>query len=298
MNKDLPALRISVIIPSYNCGPFVANAVDSVLAQTMQDFEVIVVDDGSTDNTREVLRPYLSYPKFRYIRQQNHGVSAARNTGARASESEYLAFLDADDMFVPEAFDSITAALDSSGASWCLFDIVRVIGELQQIRQTVVPDGDLLHGILRADFICRDFFFRRRDFVEIGGFDESLRCREDWEIRIRFIENGRPFVHLHRPLYLYTWREGSITKASQVKNLYYTEQVLRKHHKRLADAGDQEVAKIYAANMWGLGRDYFYRARDYKRALGCIRESLAYDQNIGRMFYPFVHHFRRLLGSA
>ncbi len=93
---------ISVIIPCYNQAHFLYEAIESVLAQTHHDFEIIVVDDGSTDSTAEVA---AGHPDVRYVRQPNRGVATARNTGLRESEGEYLVFLDADDHLLPAALE-------------------------------------------------------------------------------------------------------------------------------------------------------------------------------------------------
>lgn len=92
---------VSVIIPSYNAGKFIAAAVDSVLGQTYKNYEIVVVDDGSTDNTKEVLKPYIDQGKIRYIYQENKKQAAARNNGIKHSRGELLAFLDADDVWLP-----------------------------------------------------------------------------------------------------------------------------------------------------------------------------------------------------
>jgi len=92
--------KVSVIIPTYNRANFVTKAIDSVLAQAFNDYEIIVIDDGSTDNTREVLKPYRD--KIQYIHQKNSGVSAARNAGIKIAKGEWIAFLDSDDEWMPE----------------------------------------------------------------------------------------------------------------------------------------------------------------------------------------------------
>lgn len=289
--------KVSVIIPSYNCAEFVLRAVESVLMQTLRDYEVIVVDDGSSDNTREVLS-YLSRTQIRYIRQENRGLPGARNAGARASDSEYLAFLDADDTLASNALELMMAALDTSGASWCLIDIVKVKNAFREIQRTALPAGDPFLGILKEDFIRRGMFFRRKELSEIGMYDEGMRFREDWDVNIRMFESHKPFIYLDKPLYFYTWRDGSITTGKRAEMLAYTEKVLRKHHKRLADAGDPVVATIYARNMWGLARDYLYSARNHRSCFGCARESLTYDLSFGRVLHPFIHRLRRQLGSV
>lgn len=286
---------ISVIIPSYNCSRFVGAAVESSLAQTCADIEIIVVDDGSTDDTQSALQNYFTNPQFHYIYQENRGLPAARNAGARNSHAEYLAFLDADDELDPRALALMKAELDRSQASWCLIDILKVRAKGSEIHRTTMPPADLFHAILSEDFIRRGMFFRRADFVSAGMYDENMRYREDWEINIRMFEAGRPVVYLPQPLYHYHYREGSITTGNKPGVLHYTGKILRKHHKRLADAGNDTVAKIYAANIWDLGRKYFYTLGDYKNAFACIRESLIYDPDIKRILHPVMHHFRRLL---
>src|SRR5690349_3602213 len=102
--------KVSVIIPTYNRAQFIARAVDSVLEQTYKDFEIIVIDDGSSDNTQEILKAYEG--KIRYVYQQNKGISAARNRGIQEAKGEYIAFLDSDDVWKPEKLSVQVAILD------------------------------------------------------------------------------------------------------------------------------------------------------------------------------------------
>jgi glycosyltransferase involved in cell wall biosynthesis len=108
---------ISVIIPTYNRAQLVTKAIESVLAQTYHDYEIIVVDDGSTDNTREVLEPYMN--RIKYLYQENLGPSAARNAGIRASRGEWIAFLDSDDRWLPEKLTQQIEYLQQTGLQIC-----------------------------------------------------------------------------------------------------------------------------------------------------------------------------------
>jgi len=288
---------VSVIIPSFNCAGYLPGAIESVLAQTMQEFEIIVVDDGSTDNTSSVMEPYLADPRIRCIHQSNRGLPGARNSGALAAGAPYLAFLDADDGLDAKALETMWGALSRSKAAWCVIDLLKVFRSGSQIQKTQVPEGDLFYGILRDDFIRRGMFLRRDEFMAVGMYDAEMRNREDWDLNIRMLEAGKQFVYIPEPLYHYSWREGSITTGNIPKVLFYTQMLLRKHHKRLADAGDRQAARIYAEQLWQMARNYGYRTRNLGKALRCIAESLAYDLSIRRLVHPVIHHFGRIVTS-
>ena len=289
--------KVGVVIPSYNCAAFIAKAIESVLTQSMREYEIVVVNDGSTDKTEEVLSPYIDTGKIRCVHQENRGLPAARNTGARACDSEYLAFLDADDTLDPDALRLMSDEMDATKASWCLVDVLRIKGEQSQVQSSQPPPGDYLQGILRYQYIWRAMFYRRCDFLDTGLYDEDMRYMEDWDLYIRMFENRRPFVYVPRPLYRYLWREGSIvTRGRQI--LAYSEKVCRKHHKRLADAGDPMAAKIYAAQMWRMARCYMRDHREHTLALQCLRESLAYEVNPARIFHPLLHQAKMLFRSS
>jgi glycosyltransferase involved in cell wall biosynthesis len=180
--------RVSVIIPSYNHGHFVTFAVESALAQTYKDTEIVVVDDGSTDNTREVLAPYMG--RIKYIYQENRGLSAARNTGIRAASGDFIALLDADDMWVPEKLAlqmKIFSDYPDTGLVSC--GNVPIDGGGQQVAPgTARGTGrlrfrDLLWGNCVAG--GSNAVIRRGCFNEVGLFDENLRSSEDWDMWLR-----------------------------------------------------------------------------------------------------------------
>jgi glycosyltransferase involved in cell wall biosynthesis len=109
--------RVSVIIPAYNAAEHISGALESIFDQTFRDFEVIVVDDGSTDNTKEVVRAFQGKENVRYFYQRNGGQSSARNLGVREARGEYLAFLDADDLWMPEFLERMVAKMND-GFDW------------------------------------------------------------------------------------------------------------------------------------------------------------------------------------
>jgi glycosyltransferase involved in cell wall biosynthesis len=286
---------VSVIIPAYNAATFLGGAIESTLRQTMSDFEVIVIDDGSTDSTAEVAARYVTDARLRCISQKNRGLPGARNAGAEISQGKYLAFLDADDFLAANALEVMVRKFEETGAAWLNVGVLKIEGEQRTIRHPHIPEGELLLRILEDDFITRSPFYPRKDFFEIGMYDEAIRMREDWDINIRMVAAEKRLAVVDEPLYLYKRTEGSITTGNHRKLYSYTERLLRKHHKHLADTGSRAIARIYAANMWDLARRYFYQLRDFRHALRCGIESLRYDLALFRLFHPAVHHVRTLI---
>lgn len=182
--------RLSIIIPTHNTGLYLVEAVESVLAQTYKDFELIVIDDGSTDNTHSRLAPYLS--ELQYIYQENQERSVARNRGIAASQGEYVAFLDADDFWVPTKLEEQVQFLDGhprSGAVFCMLQAVSSTGERLNRPQFVQPwidTEDLFPKLLMGNFLgCSSILIRRSVLDDIGGFDPQLRYIEDWNFNLK-----------------------------------------------------------------------------------------------------------------
>ncbi|MBS0490533.1 MULTISPECIES: glycosyltransferase family A protein [unclassified Phenylobacterium] len=185
------AARVAVIIPTYNHAHYLAAAIDSALAQTVPPAEVIVVDDGSRDDPAAVT---ARYPTVKLIRQENQGLSAARNTGMRAADSEYLVFLDADDQLLPDALAKqleLFAQHPDCGmvyGSYCYVDAVT-----REITPAPLfpPGEDPFATFLRCNCIgMHATVMYRADRLEaVGAFDASLRACEDYDAYLRMSRN-------------------------------------------------------------------------------------------------------------
>jgi glycosyltransferase involved in cell wall biosynthesis len=193
--------KVSVVIPAYNYGRFAGEAIQSVLDQTFKDFELLVVDDGSTDNTREVVNGFKDN-RINYIYQKNRGVPAARNSGILATNGEYIAFLDADDLWLPQFLELEVEVLDSQPevgivcSDFYVFDDRRGVTIRSswhdkwshgRINPQKARQNALRYLLSRATFISLSMTMFRRDmFTEVGYFDETLkRGGEDWDIFVR-----------------------------------------------------------------------------------------------------------------
>jgi glycosyltransferase involved in cell wall biosynthesis len=187
--------RISVIIPTYNRRELVSRAVQSVLAQTMQVDEIIVVDDGSEDGTLDALREAFG-ARVICVRQPNAGVAAARNRGLALAQGEYLCLLDSDDEWLPEKTTKQAQFLDAHpGFGMVLCDVLRVDrhGELVDVfhRRDFIPeDGNVLRWVLRNPALAPvSAMFRREVLADVGGFDAGLPTAEDIDFHLRVARN-------------------------------------------------------------------------------------------------------------
>lgn len=211
--------RVSVIIPAFNAQRFLRQAIDSVLAQTYRDFEVLVVDDGSTDGTAAIAESYGE--PVRVIRQPNAGPSAARNRGIRESSSELIAFLDSDDLWLPEKLAEQVPLFDSGsgllpvGLVYCQAERVDASG--QPLPTTLAPKPV---GRVLEDFLVRNHcptsaaVVRRECFERCGYLPEDMVWAEDWALWLR-LAHCYEFAAVQRPLVRHRVHGGALTQQGE-----------------------------------------------------------------------------------
>ena len=185
--------KVSVIIPSYNCAQYLPQAIESVLKQTYTAYEIIVIDDGSTDNTKEVINPYLD--KIRYLFQDNQGVSEARNRGLYLARGELIAFLDADDIFLSHKLKEQVSIFEEQPHIGIVNSGFRIIKDNGDVVMDVerwheIPDLTPEVWLLHKPVLPSAMMFRREWFDRFGGFDRRLFSCEDVEITLRMVIKG------------------------------------------------------------------------------------------------------------
>jgi len=186
--------KVSVIIPCYNYGRYLRQAIQSALDQTFTDFEVIVVDDGSTDDTSKVARSFED-SRVRYVWQENKGLPGARNTGIRASSGEYVAFLDADDWFLPRKLELQTGFLDEHpevglvASGWIETDEQgNALRRVEPWRWK--PYLGLAECVMGVPVVVHAVLVRRYWLDAVDLFDERLLWVEDWDLWLRLAVEG------------------------------------------------------------------------------------------------------------
>jgi glycosyltransferase involved in cell wall biosynthesis len=276
-----PVPTVSVVIPAYNRAASIRAAIESVLRQTWQDFELLIVDDGSTDGTLEAAAQ-VADPRIRLIENpRNMGAAGARNTGVAEAQGTWVAFQDSDDEWLPEKLAKQMGRLEADrryvGAYCGLLTLGGLDprpGERLQLRYVPDPkitptDGDILVPLLRANMISTQTLVVRREIIlELGRFDEDTTPIEDWDFVLRLVCRG-PIAFVDEPLVHQRFSGNSITRnmaqrlTSRMrlveKNLALFERhpalLARQYHiiaNGHAAAGDLGQARRYLARAWWL----------------------------------------------
>jgi len=205
------APRVSVVVPCYNLGPYLAEAVDSALGQTFTDLEIVVVDDGSTDPETRAILDTFSRPKTRVLRSENRGLPGAKNFGIGHTTGELLCMLDADDVLEPHMLERSVAALDAAPSIAFASHWLRTFGDEQW---DWTPSSCDFPALLDMNTVNGSALVRRSAVESIGGFDETfLDGCEDWDFWITMVEQGHPGTIIPEFLFRYRRRTGSMSRV-------------------------------------------------------------------------------------
>lgn len=212
--------RVSIITPTFNCAPFLGRALDTAVCQTYTDYEIIVVDDGSTDGTPEVVSRFGD--RLRYFYQPNEGLSSARNLGLSQASGEFIAYLDADDLWYPHKLESQVAYLDAHKECGLVHSDSAIIDEADNVvharfngeTRREVPQGYCTLDLLRRCHVQILTVLERREcFERVGNFDERLKTAQDYLHWIHISMEGMPFGYVTEPLAMYRRTTNSLSAS-------------------------------------------------------------------------------------
>jgi len=274
--------KVTVIIPTYNYGRFITQTIESVFRQSFQPLEVIVVDDGSTDDTRERLRPYSR--QIRYLYQEHLGVSAARNTGIRASKGDFIAFLDSDDIWAPRKLEfqlGFCEQFPETGLVGTESFSIDVRGRRRKNSGIVRREGDNFSKLNSLDllefggFPTSSVLMKRACFDVVGLFDETLRAVEDMHCWVR-IASKFPVFKLTEALTGQRIHGASVSRKSQIM-LESNKSVLRKLFSEIPELkAHPNWLRIARARMYVSVAWMHYADRDRRGAMRNLLTSIWY----------------------
>lgn len=228
--------KVSVVVPCYNQARFLPEAVESICVQTFADVEVVIVDDGATDDTREVAqRLVAAHPdrRIRLVSQANAGLPAARNAGIRAAGGEYILPLDADDVIEPDYVERLAAALDEDETISIAYGDQQNFGEDDAFH--VHGEYDFLR-LAHCNFIGVASMFRREAWEEVGGYPEHMTSYEDWDFWIACGERGHFGRRIPGAVFRYRVRSGSMFDEAQRRDAGLKAQIVLNHPRLYGEA--------------------------------------------------------------
>ena len=254
-SPDRPS--VSVVIATYNMAAYLPLAVRSALNQTYRDIEVLIVDDGSTDDTNSVVKPFLEDPRTRYIFQQNKGQAAAKNRGINESRGRYVAFLDADDLWTHEKLERQLPLFRRSATVGVVYSRVAYIDETG--KELGVADNELFKGQVSGPLLIRNFIgfgtsiVKKECFDRLGVFDERLQMGIDYDLWLR-LSTEYEFDFVDRPLLHYRLWPGQMSnncKKRYVSGIAIMQSFLDRFPGAVAERVEKEA---WAHTYVGFGR--------------------------------------------
>lgn len=260
MNK---MARIDIIIPAFNAAKYLPFALESVVSQTYDDWRILLVDDGSTDNTVGVVAPFLTSlgPKIKYIKQNNRGLPAARNVAIQASSAEFLALLDADDVWLPCRLSESLRVLAERPLAGLSYGLITHIDPQGRLGTTFHGNPKHAEGRIapqlymrKVELPCPTITFRRKCVDEVGFFDETMRATEDRDLWLR-IALQYEVAFVPKVLAYYRVSPNSMSADSQ----------------RMLQAQLQFIRKHYGSKGCGLRPRQIARARSYKQRAEALK---------------------------
>ncbi len=270
---------VSVVIASYNNGQFLEEGVESILNQQYKNFEIIIVDDGSTDNTKEIVIKYEIEPKVRYFYQENQGQAKAKNKGIIESNGDYIAFLDADDKWTQDKLSSQLPCFNKSENIGVVFTNLNHINEYGDVIE--IPKREFFSGNLTSKLLVDNVvtgmssIVKKECFDKVGIFDEQLPMGIDYDLWLR-ISTVYEFYFLDKVTYLYRQWSGQMShnKRGRYENGIRIMKKFLENNPGLVE--EKVVNEAWAHTYVGSGNAIFQKENKRIEALNEYRKALSY----------------------
>ena len=267
--------RFSVVIPAYNAAETIERCLDSVNEQTYKNYEIIVVNDGSIDDTDGTVKKYISsHPQLdlNYIVQENGGAAKARNSGIQAANGEYICFLDADDAWVPRKLEIVNKKIEETGSDVYYHDICEISmnGKTKELHFRQLEADALSDLIINGNQLATSsVVVKREKLLECNTFEKGGFAGEDIECWISLAQHGASFIHIPEILSSYNRNENSIT-ISNLKYVESTNAMLMRFYDLLKDKYPPDVLQKYKQKQELKNNvtiaNFYYNNRRWKQA--------------------------------
>lgn len=309
--NDIRHPLVSIVTPTFNRGRFIDRLVKNVLAQTYQDFELVLVDDGSTDNTRELAGRWIKENpgRIQYVYQPNQGSGAARNNGIKQAKGKYIAFLDSDDEWTPDYLDKIMPVLEKGDYQWTVtgarrididkngreLDTKLIRCHLQEFSHFFKRELNVYEALLTGNVVGETsrIAVLKQALLEVGGFRDHLKLSQDYELWLRLAKAGYKLFITDEPLVLYRKSVDSVTKIRLVEGLRYGYEIISQYSKDAIKL-DPMYKRFYGEKLWDYARTIMHHPnKDFALIIRCLIKSQCLDPSLARITGSFKTNYRR-----
>jgi len=287
---------VSIILPVYNSELFVQQAIESVLKQTYTQIELIVVDDGSTDNTKQILSGYESNPKVHIISlEKNSGVSEARNIGIQESKGEYVAFIDADDLYMPNKVEEQVNVFKHNKSIDFVFNDIMVIDndnkKVNELQSYFQPKNILLELCFRQIIPAPACIMVKRDFLDRFNimFNKDLKYAEDYDFTFQLFLHGI-YYYLKESLYL--WRRHIKNTSNDIISTRKIENSIVKKYLKYIDVKKSEDLSVYGKIL--------YKIEKYNESRDVFLEVIkkGFNQDMANFYLGNIEFYKQYYQQA
>ena len=238
---------VSVITPTYNREVMVQNTIRSVINQTFQDWELIIIDDGSTDNTEEVVKPFLKDPRIVYYKKANTGQPDSLNVASRHAKGEFITFLDSDDEAYPDWLQTVAESVDGNTGIVCN-GAVRKLMDGTMINEE--PKETVIFGkTVKLKFTCGSLFIKRAIFVEVGGYDPDMKSNIQTDLGYRLLaylkDTRYETIAIDKSLVQLNIHDGERIRTNWAKVKEGGLQLIKKHYDIIKNSSPGEISNMY-----------------------------------------------------
>ncbi len=291
---------VSVVIATYNRAALLQETIESVLKQTFRDFELIVVDDGSTDDTKELLKSYSDH--LRYLRQDNRGASSARNLGINHARASWISIHDSDDICAPDHLETLWSFVEKNRQYGMVFANGAYLDDPGPKGKTIIPRAKSkrlaeksveLSDLFSTSIVrLQAALLSKEALLAIGGLDENLRISMDLDLAFRFFMRF-PIAYLDKVVFFYRRHEGNIGRNQELRlleNLRVIEKLVQEFPSAIQILGYQQINRRKAYRYYRLAKSR-WNAGEKDSARDAIRQAVSL-----RPFF-LKYHLYKLLGT-